>query len=140
MPRKATVYGDVLAEWESMLAAMTEKSGEFPFLQEGIGRLQGYLDRAKEQVLLHEETEAQRRESSRELLLLMSEGKKAATFLRVGLRQAYGNTSTKLIEFGIQPLRRRTRPAKPSEPTEPEPEASAASNAPPSSTPPADRA
>lgn len=122
MPRKASIYGDVLAQWESMLTAMSGKTGEFPFLQAGIERLQDHLDRAKQQVLLHEEAEAQRQAASRELLGLVSEGKKAATFLRVGLKQVFGNASAKLIEFGIQPLRRRTRTTKPPEPAGPQPE------------------
>ena len=51
---------------------------------------------------------------------LLEEGLKLATFLRVGVRQHYGNRSEKLVEFGFQPFRSRRVPPPPEPPPSPE--------------------
>jgi hypothetical protein len=54
----------------------------------------------------------------------MDEGRKLATYLRVGVKQNYGNRSEKLVEFGLRPLRtRRKSSATPPPPATPTPTA-----------------
>jgi hypothetical protein len=55
---------------------------------------------------------------------LVSECQRLATVLRFSLKQFYGPRAQKLVEFGIQPFRSRTRkpnppPPPPTELTEP---------------------
>ena len=64
----------------------------------------------------------------------MVQGRKLATYLRVGLKQNYGNRSEKLVEFGLQPLRIRHKAAD--TPTA-KPKSSAPSTTIPSTTKPA---
>lgn len=132
MAKKAKTYGDVLASWEAMHTAMAANAEEFPHLQDRMERLAGYLERARDFVVRHEKVAAERRTVSRELRELIREGEKLTTFLRTGLKEHYGNRNEKLIEFGVEPLRRRPRVSKPAD-TEPKPEPTV----PPSPAPPA---
>jgi hypothetical protein len=52
--------------------------------------------------------EAERQRATREMQEALTEGEKTATFLRMGIKLVYGNDNDKLLEFGIQPLRRRS--------------------------------
>jgi hypothetical protein len=136
MAQKAKTYGDVLASWEAMHSAMIKNVQDFPHLQDRMDRLAEFLGRARDFVVRHEEAAAERRTLSRGLRELVREGEKVSTFLRTGLKEHYGNRSEKLIEFGIEPLRRRPRVVKPPEPagTEPKPEPTAAPSPVPPST------
>jgi hypothetical protein len=67
--------------------------------------------------------EARRTELSKLLQRLLREGDTLMDFLRTGARQHFGYSSGKLIEFGVQPLRRRSRQPEPEPPAPPSPEA-----------------
>lgn len=79
-------------------------------------------DLAKQQAALT----AAKQEASQQLKVLLGEGLRLATLLRVALRQHYGIRSEKLAEFGLQPF--RGRKAKSPAPETPEPPAPADPN------------
>ncbi|HVR96121.1 MAG TPA: hypothetical protein VMW27_05875 [Thermoanaerobaculia bacterium] len=56
--------------------------------------------------------QAQKQEVSKQIKERLAEGQRLATFLRAGLKQRYGHQSEKLVEFGLQPLRKRSRGSK----------------------------
>jgi hypothetical protein len=64
-----------------------------------------------------------------------SEGSKLATVLRFLIKQHYGNRSDKLVELGIQPLRRRARKAAPAATPPPATGPTPATPTPPTATP-----
>lgn len=129
MPIKAAAYAKELATWDAMLTAIEAHTEDLAMLEEESTLLRGIIDRAEALVVNHEKALAERQAFSTELQKIVVEGRKAATFLRNGLKRKFGNRSEKLLEFGVQPLRRRPR-RPPQPPVEPEP------TVPPSSAPP----
>ena len=61
-------------------------------------------------------------------------GNLVADLLRTAIREHYGISSEKLIEFGIEPFRGKKRKTEPA-PTEPEPAPEPAESLSPASTP-----
>jgi hypothetical protein len=123
MPIKAEAYAKELAAWDAMLKAIEVHSEELGMLQEEATLLRSFIDRADALVVDHEKALAERLSFSKELQGIVTEGRKAATFLRNGLKRKYGNRSEKLFEFGVQPLRSRPRiRRRPKAATGPEPE------------------
>ena len=56
--------------------------------------------------------QAQKQEVSKQIKEKLAEGQRLATFLRAGLKQHYSHSSENLVEFGLQPLRKRSRGSK----------------------------
>lgn len=133
MIRNPTTYAEIVVSWETMIAAMTAESDKVPHLQERIDKLKGMVDRAHELFNAQDRAAADRQAASKELKTLMGEGQKLATFLRIGLKETFGNTAAELLAFGVKPFRRR-RTSTPTEPSGSEPTSS------PSSTPPSNPA
>lgn len=121
---KATTYGDVFREWRDLLAAIAENAGDLQDLEARRAKLEAILDEAFEISTRQAAYAASRQEASRRLEALVTAGQKVATFLRVGVREHYGNRSEKLAEFRMQPLRGRPRTTAPTKPipAPPEPE------------------
>ena len=64
---------------------------------------------------------SQKQETSQRIVELLSIGGTLMAFVNVGVRQYYGNRSEKLVEFGLQPFRGRSRrtPVPPAAPKPP---------------------
>lgn len=114
-------YGDVFKEWKDLLQAVAENAGDLQDLEARRAKLEAILEEAHEISKRQAVYTAGRQESSRRLEALLAAGQKVATFLRVGVREHYGNRSEKLAEFRMQPLRSRARSTGPiPEPEKPE--------------------
>jgi hypothetical protein len=61
---------------------------------------------------------AAKQDASRQLESVLTEAQRLATVLRFAIKEHYGPDSEKLVEFGIQPFRGRTRKPKPETPPE----------------------
>ena len=109
MPRLVK-YAAVLAEWERMLSALEQNSGDFPDATNNREKLQGLLDFAKTIVVQQSQHIASKQDSSRHLQAAIGNGRKVATVLRFMVKERYGNRSEKLAEFNLQPFRSRTQP------------------------------
>ena len=90
-----------------------------------VAHLEGHLTRLEEFLAQFDEIEkvqaaltASKQEASKQLQALFTDGRRVATFVKAGIREQYGNRSEKLVEFGLQPFRGRTR-KKTEEPVEP---------------------
>jgi hypothetical protein len=113
MSTQKTRYSDHFTEWNQLEAALAANAADLP--QTEIAR--AGLQRVQEEVrqILREQSafQASKQQSSKRLRKLITDGAKLATVLRVITKQHYGSDSEKLVEFGVQPFRGRTRPQPP---------------------------
>lgn len=112
MSRQISSYPEILASWEMMIKAVTANPEDAPHLQEQFSQLTAFLEQARAIVAEQAAVTARRQELSKQLQQAISAGSKLATLVRHGLKNRYGNDAEKLVEFGIQPLRKRTRSVK----------------------------
>ena len=115
MPREThavTVHG-----WRRLGNGLEANVGDYPNLEGHCVRLKEMTERAHALVVKRNALDAEKQAVTSELQTLLEEGRKLATFLRLGMRQSYGNDSEKLVEFGIRPRRRRSRSSATGEPT-----------------------
>lgn len=75
------------------------------------------------QALTHQQAAltASKQASSRQIETTLDEASRLATVLRFAVKEHYGADSEKLVEFGLQPFRGRTKKSKPTLPEAPAP-------------------
>lgn len=110
---------DNLDHWEQVVTA-SEGKPELAHLEAPCQELRIILTEIRPLRLQQDAQKAIAQQTSQEIAKRMTAGRHLATRIREGLRSTYGNTSEKLVEFGITPRRKRSRAAKP----EPTPEGS----------------
>jgi hypothetical protein len=121
MGSKNTRQSDVIQQWQNLVSALAENIGELQHLASRFTKLQDILTESISVTQEKASARASKQAASRRLESLLSDGQKVVTFLKVGVREHYGNRSEKLAEFHLLPLRGR-RPAVKTEPKPPEPE------------------
>jgi len=109
---------ETLDTWERLAAPMGANAAQFPSLEGERVQLTQLIGRARDLVTQQAALTASKQDVSKQLEALLNEGRKLVTFLRVGLKQKLGNRSEKLVEFGVQPLRTRSRKQKAAPPPE----------------------
>jgi hypothetical protein len=109
--------GETLSSWHDLKRSLADNSGDLPHLETHGNLLGDLLTQAQDLTAQQAALTASKQEISKRLQGIITEGRKLATFLRVGVRQHYGNRAEKLVEFGLQPLRSRRRTAKTESPT-----------------------
>ena len=116
MQTKSTSYAGLVTQWAQLSAALAGNTGDIPHLENHRQLLDGLL--AAAQALSTEQAThaAAKQDVSKQLQDVLNQGQKLATFLRTGIRQHFGNRSEKLVEFGLQPFRGRSKPADPARP------------------------
>lgn len=117
MPR--TRRGHTLSEWSKLTVSVTpETTNGIPHLE--LARAKLVEIEAEADRLVHERSfhQARKQEVTRKLQDVLVEGRKAANFLRVGLRQHFGDTSEQLVAFGMKPFRGRKRSRKAPSPSD----------------------
>jgi hypothetical protein len=115
--QKSRSYGNILKEWELITEACTANQVDFQHLAAQKSELEMLLAQARDALTQQAFHAAGREEMSGRLIQVVEQGSKLATLLRVAVKQRYGNRSSKLTEFGIQPL----RPRRQITPTQPPP-------------------
>jgi hypothetical protein len=103
-------YGITINGWERLLAAFMANAADFPQLEPYREELEEMLEDVKEAATEQAALTAQKQEASKRVRSLLKAGRKVATFLRLGARRRYGDSSEKLVEFGLKPFRGRPRP------------------------------
>jgi hypothetical protein len=117
-----TRYSDFFARWERLLVALLANIAELPHLEVPRGKLQALLDEVRALVSQQDVHAASKQLVSQRLKVALADGKKLATFLRTGVKEHFGNRNEKLVEFGVQPFRRKkTEAALKPPPTDPVP-------------------
>jgi hypothetical protein len=107
---------ETLDGWDRLTTPMGANPTQFPNLEDERQQLVSILTRSRDLVIQQAALTASKQDISKRLDALLGEGRKLATFIRVGVKQKLGNRSEKVIEFGLQPFRSRSR--KPSPPPE----------------------
>lgn len=105
-------HGEIPVDWQRLTANMEANAGDIPHLENHRVALQVLKEEISSLSAQQSQLQAQKQEVSKQLKEKLGEGQKLATFLRVGLKQHYGHRSEKLVEFGLQPLRKRSRGTK----------------------------
>lgn len=124
--------GDTLNGWQELASSLSANSADIPHLEGHRTRLADLLKQAQDLTTQQAALTASKQEITKKLQGIMNDGKKIATFLRVGVRQHYGTRAEKLVEFGLRPFRGARR--KQTDPSTPEVKPPASQ--PPTSTPP----
>jgi hypothetical protein len=104
--------------------ALSANVGDYPQLTEPIALYDGSVRRVQDLAQEQGALVASKQEVTRRLQEEMVESRRLATVLRLALKHHYGIDSEKLVEFGMQPFRGRTRKVQKPE-TPPGPEAPA---------------
>jgi len=113
-----TTNGETLSGWQELASSLTANTAELPHLEGHRARLADLLKQAQDLTTQQAALTASKQEVSKKLQGIMDEGKKLATYLRVGVRQHYGSRAEKLVEFGMRPFRGLRR--KQTDPSTPE--------------------
>jgi hypothetical protein len=114
---RETTYSGILGSWQRTLNVLTANTGDLGHLETSRVKLEGIFQRAQEIAKEQAALTASRQEQSQQLKVLIQEGQRVMSVLRVSLKDHYGPRAEKLAEFGIQPFRGR----KPKPAAEPEP-------------------
>jgi hypothetical protein len=104
-------YLNFLNGWEQVNTAVEANAEELANLEGLRIKLQGLLDQARSLTALQAALTASKQEASKQLRQMIRQGEALADVMRTGVREHYGNTSEKLVEFGMQPFRGRARAA-----------------------------
>jgi hypothetical protein len=115
MPREN--YAITVDTWRRLGYGLEANAGDYPHLEGHRLKLDEMTERANTLLTRRNALDAEKQAVTTELQTLLEEGRKVATFLRLGMKEIYGNRSEKLIEFGIRPFRRRSRSTPDGEPT-----------------------
>jgi len=108
MPR--TNIAHTLGELEKLVQSVNpEDRAGVPAIGPAYEKLQRYVERIHELVTVRDFHEARKQEATREIQELLELSRKAATVVRVGLKEDIGNTNEALLRFSIQPLRPKRR-------------------------------
>ena len=105
--------------WERTNTAVLENAADLPHLDGKRAELEQVLNRFKEVAADHAAFAASKLEAGSEIRDLLRVGETLVDFIRPGVRQHYGLDSDKLVEFGMQPNRGRSRAPKLPEPPPP---------------------
>lgn len=105
----AETIGETLSGWQDLTSSLTNNTSEVPHLESHRTRLADLLKQAQDLTTQQAALMASKQETSKKLQKILDEGRKLATFLRVGVRQHYGTRAEKLVEFGLRPFRSRRR-------------------------------
>jgi len=107
--------------WEKVNTSVTANAFDLGHLQDHNGQLGAKAERMR--VLSAEQAALTARKQlvTAEMQQLFREGQTLLDYVQTGVRQHYGLRSEKLLEFGIRPIRGKSRPPK-TEPPPPAPE------------------
>ena len=113
--RESTRSG-TLGEWQRLLAALEMNQADLPFLETQRTQLGTMVGQAEDLFQSQASLSASKQTASQQLAALVTECQRLETVLRLSLKQFYGPRSEKLVEFGIQPFRSRTKKPEPPPP------------------------
>jgi hypothetical protein len=115
-------YAGQIKELEKLTASVAANASELPPSETYLKALEGLLPEVRSLIVQQAFHQARKQEISKRLKALLVEADKVAKVLHMMLKQRFGADNEKLVEFGLQPFRRRSRKAKPVPPPEGPPE------------------
>lgn len=99
--------------WEMATSATEANATDLPHMMAPCVKLQGLTTDVRELNTELATLEARKADLVKALQEMLQEGDRLMDLLRTGARQHYGYFSAKLIEFGLQPLRRKSQAGAP---------------------------
>jgi hypothetical protein len=128
------LYMNRVAGWERVTTAIVANAADLPHLENHRVQLGQIIGRFRDLSAQQAALAASKQETTREMQELFRAAETLVDFLSTGVRQHYGLRSEKLVEFGLQPIRSRTRASTPTETPGPESTATAAAISTPDTT------
>ncbi len=105
--------GQSLSGWQDLTTALAANAAELPHLETRRVLLADMLKQAQDLTAQQAALAASKQEVSKKLQAVLDQGRKAASFLRLGVKQNYGTRSEKLAEFRLPVFRGRAKAAAP---------------------------
>jgi hypothetical protein len=108
--QKTQAHGEQFKEWRNVATATAANASELPPTEVQLTALNGVLGEVDTILAEQAVHRASKQMATKRLQVLVNQGAKLSTVLKVIAKQHYGNGNDKLVEFGIQPLRSRPKP------------------------------
>lgn len=107
MPK--TSIADLMVDWETLLATVRASAANLPGLEAFISPLEKLLADAKELSVRVETSKGLKQQESQQRRALLEEGKNLTSRIRAALKAHFGLQNERLVEFGVRPIRSRSR-------------------------------
>jgi len=102
-------YAVTVGGWNTLGEGLEHNADDYPELEKHRLLLKELATSAGSLVTRRNALEAEKQAVTSELQAILDKGRRVASLLRAGMRLKYGTGSEKLVEFGLQPRRRRSR-------------------------------
>ena len=102
--------GDRRKGWTTVSGSVTANAADLPHAAIPLAALDKIMVEVDQISVDQAAFRASKQVTSQRLLTLFEQGDKLSTVLKAIVKQHYGNGNDKLVEFGIQPLRTRSKP------------------------------
>jgi hypothetical protein len=112
MPSAKSSLADITVDAEKLLAATVANNSLLPNIDEQRLPLQAALSEFKEISFRQQNLTADRQKSTQDLRAVLAQVRDLTIQLRAAIRSKLGVRTEKLVEFNVQPLRKRTRSPK----------------------------
>ncbi len=99
-----------LARWEQLLAAWEANPGDLGHIEEYRVELQELVQKVRELSGEQDALNARKQQVTRDLDTVKERGRELAQLMRMGVHTRFGRQSPKLVEFGLQPRKRKGPP------------------------------
>jgi hypothetical protein len=106
-----TAYAELFRNWEVLLLAIRDNADSLPSVERHRRPLEEILAEARSLEAQQDSADAVRQEDTQKLATLVATGKKQAADLLGVVRADLGPDNERLVQFGIAPLRKRSRRA-----------------------------
>lgn len=106
-------FADTTRRWESLLAACIANGGSLPDSEPFQLALSDILNEVREIKALQEDLDGRRQGTTQRLGEAVARGEEAARRLRGYVKARMGTRTEFLVQFGIAPIRSRSRSRKP---------------------------
>jgi len=100
-------YSTVLQKLELRSKALAKNIEETPQLALPLATLDGFLALLRDLTTEQARLTAAKQDVSQRIAELIDRSQKLLTFVDLGVKDHYGNRSEKLVEYGLQPFRRK---------------------------------
>ncbi|HEX2643791.1 MAG TPA: hypothetical protein VHU81_12430 [Thermoanaerobaculia bacterium] len=109
MQKPVAKLADFVKEGNRLVGAVRANAASLPHLQVPVETLEALLSSLDELVIQQGTLQANKQEVSGQIRATLDDGLRHLTFVRKGVRAQFGPRSERLVEFGLQPFRGRSR-------------------------------
>ena len=109
MPKSS--LADFISDWEALLKNVTETAAELPNMDVYKTALEQLAGQVKDGIALANSRRGFKQQETRDLRSLTIQGKDAAAKLRSAIKAHFGPRSERLVQYGMTPIRKRSRKA-----------------------------